>query len=389
MSKGGVSKREEHFEQYFKNQKVRKAFIVGNRYGGELKCDIDATKFSEILKRKCGFKRTHEGGADNDDYYENEIKLKDGLVLLKNTSDLLSLFKKTSVEFIFYFSGHGVVNERNGLKLMQENGVGVELEKLVEALESKEKEISDECKEKLKMTTSFRKLFILDCCRSMEQTKEEDGIKKLFEDPSYRFKEHKNTAFLYSSNIGFPSFTFLNPYFNNEFNNPYGLSVLTSSLIQRINSIRSPGRDLIKTVSIIQKDLLERYIAFKSYYQFNQKSIKDGNFVDENNFVNDKEAKNFKDDQVIIDYKNQVLSTLKDKETNINDLPTYEVFERIVADKFNILFGDITVGRFVFVEGQEAESEKDKEILALKQLVDQQREEIERLKYNSDQMDTK
>ncbi|EGC35114.1 hypothetical protein DICPUDRAFT_79158 [Dictyostelium purpureum] len=326
---------ETNTKQNIKNQKIRKAFVCGNSYGGKYHFDKDAQRVSDILQDKCGFNCT---------LVLNEPNLKKCFVEFINSFK----YTETNVDLIFYFSGH-TVSKKSGLELeldkSNETSPGCTsskkkksflcLNELVDIVDLKEKDIEVSNLKVSDIQLSFKKLFILECCRLNDDATTDQYISILKKYPrpvESQFKESKNTAFLYSTNLG--------KYASER--DP--LSTFTESLVGRMTSKRAPGRDLNTVSEIIQEDLYSQY----------KKS----------NFLNP------------IDYNQQykiwfsslnmfsldISGSGSTQEEKLASEFVHNLFEKFLKDKFYCFFGDTeSMGKFVLVENEDPLEVKKKQ----------------------------
>ncbi|KAM9984235.1 hypothetical protein ACTFIZ_003928 [Dictyostelium cf. discoideum] len=321
----------------YKNIKIKKAFIVGNNYSGSIHFDNDAKRISEVLESKCGFQCT---------LVLNEQNLK------KKFQEYLNSFKftDTNIDFIFYYSGFSI-SKKNGIEFELENSLKskskklyLSLNEIVEMLEIREKEIESGSMKLFDLKASFRKLFILDCCRLNDDSQIDPYIpvfKKYTKEVEDQFKESKNTSYLYFSNLG-------EPFEYNQFMYEK-ISTFTNSLIGRIISPRAPGRNLKIIGQIISEDLFNQYKKsnhgdFSKQYKMwfsglNMFSLEMNNGTNSNNSS----------------------SGIIGGSTISGEKVIPELFEKYVKEKFNIHFGDKNMNKFILVENEDPLEVKKKQ----------------------------
>ncbi|KAN0023419.1 hypothetical protein ACTFIU_011589 [Dictyostelium citrinum] len=308
----------------YKNIKIKKAFVIGNNYSGSTHFDNDAKRISEALESKCGYQCT---------LVLNEQNLK------KKFQEYLNSFKftDTNIDFIFYYSGFSI-SKKNGIELELENNLKSKSKKLylglneiVEMLEFREKEIENGSAKLFDLKASFKKIFILDCCRLNDDSQIDPYIpvfKKYYKEVEDQFKE--NTSYLYFSNLG-------EPFEYNQFMYEK-ISTFTNSLIGRIISPRAPGRNLKTIGQIISEDLFNQY--------------KKGNHGDFS-----KQYKMWFSGLNM--FSLEMNSGNNNNSSNEKVIP--ELFENYVKEKFNVYFGDKNMNKFVLVENEDILEAKKKQ----------------------------
>ncbi|KAM9996172.1 hypothetical protein ACTFIY_002370 [Dictyostelium cf. discoideum] len=321
----------------YKNIKIKKAFVVGNNYSGSMHFDNDAKRISEALESKCGYQCT---------LVLNEQNLK------KKFQEYLNSFKftDTNIDFIFYYSGFSI-SKKNGIEIELENNLKskskklyLSLNEIVEMLETREKEIESGSLKLFDLKASFKKLFILDCCRLNDDSQIDPYIpvfKKYIKEVEDQFKESKNTSYLYFSNLG-------EPFEYNQFMYEK-ISTFTNSLIGRIISPRAPGRNLKIIGQIISEDLFNQYKKsnhgdFSKQYKMwfsglNMFSLEMNNGTNGNNSS----------------------SGIIGGSTISGEKVIPELFEKYVKEKFNIHFGDKNMNKFILVENEDPLEVKKKQ----------------------------
>ncbi|KAN0039385.1 hypothetical protein ACTA71_001579 [Dictyostelium dimigraforme] len=320
----------------YKNIKIKRAFIVGNNYGGSVHFDNDAKRILEALENKCGFQCT---------LVLNEQNLK------KKFQEYLNSFKftETNIDFIFYYSGFSNC-KKNGIEFELENNLKSKSKKLflglneiIDMLENREKEIENGSTKLFDLKPSFKKLFIMDCCRLNDDSPIDQYIpvfKKYNKEIDYLFKESKNTSYLYFGNLG-------EPFEYNQFTYEK-ISTFTNSLIGRIISPRAPGRNLKTIGQIISEDIFNQYK--KSNHGDFSKQYKMW-FSGLNMFSLEMNSGNNNSSSVGI-----IGGTTISGEKVIPEL-----FENYVKEKFNVYYGDKNMNKFILVENEDPLEAKKKQ----------------------------
>ncbi|KAK5578639.1 hypothetical protein RB653_008311 [Dictyostelium firmibasis] len=313
------------FRENYKNIKIKKAFIIGNNYGSSMHFDNDAKRMSDTLESKCGFQCS---------LVTNEPNLK------KKFQEYLNLFKftDTNIDLIFYYSGFSI-SKKNGIEFELENNLKskskkqyLSLNEIVDMIEIREKEIESGCSKLFDLKVSFKKLFILDCCRLNDDSPIDQYIpvfKKYSKEVEEIFKESKREPFEH------------NQYMYEK------ISTFTNSLIGRIISPRAPGRNLKTIGQIISEDLFNQYKKsnhgdFSKQYKMWFSGLNLFSLEVNNGYTNSS-------------------SSMVGGSTISGEKVIPELFEKYVKEKFNIHFGDKNMNKFILVENEDPLEAKKKQ----------------------------
>ncbi|EGC29156.1 hypothetical protein DICPUDRAFT_84805 [Dictyostelium purpureum] len=298
-------------ERYIQKKVIKNLYSIGNPVNGEDCCKENA---NAIYKKFSSAGYYAKLKYDVGDLKSNFLKFLDG-------ANYSSLF----VDFVFYYSGEGIYKDGQ-IYLKDKINKLVTLDSLANIFEEKTKQL------KSKQTKSYKLLFILDIYNGNGLKMEEklELLVNLYENRQFSLQGiKKGCAVLCSPMIESYPIVIEDALFKSDVSNGFEKKVIkmlsfTKFLLERLESVNSPGRVIFKTSKVLSGHIVDDFIGHTAYQLSTEcESAQDSDLFDKLKFrlgVSQKENFNSKD------------------------------ITKILGLNYSTLFGDIFVSDFILIQ---------------------------------------